>query len=422
MEWYVRIGARKLGLMAPEALRAMVETGQIAPDTLLWRPGLEDWVAASTVPGVLIPPDSPPPPVRTLGDSSAEHQTANRGSQALASTDNPGVVQPTAPNLGLHPLGPGATESTGQAHFGTPWTRFWARGVDLFVSSSLLFLIVGVVRPSIFEPDGAFGGESGGQLLWWVLFPVAMLADAIVYATFGNTFGKWVAGIKVLDLNGGQVPFRTYVRRNFGVWWSGLGTGFPLISMFTLASSHKRATRGDLMSWDESNRTRAVAVSTSTERTWAVAALYFLIVGGGATLTAMERNAAVVDHAKKGAEERQQAEQVRVDADLRDLAVAVNKGTPSMLDKSTRLDRAEAGPGLNFTYHYTMVDVRMADLEPASVTEWKESVERTLLGRVCEAEEFAEILRRAVTIHFHYVDQSAANVATFSYNNARCGR
>lgn len=55
MIWYVRRGERELGPLGDDALRALVGTGQVTPDTPLWREGLPAWTAAAALPGVLGP-------------------------------------------------------------------------------------------------------------------------------------------------------------------------------------------------------------------------------------------------------------------------------------------------------------------------------------------------------------------------------
>ena len=55
MIWYVRRGGRELGPLGDDALRALVGTGQVTPDTPLWREGLPGWTAAGALPGVLGP-------------------------------------------------------------------------------------------------------------------------------------------------------------------------------------------------------------------------------------------------------------------------------------------------------------------------------------------------------------------------------
>ena len=65
MIWYVLRGERELGPLGEDALRALVGTGQVTPDTRLWHDGLTCWTAAAALPGVLGPatavmPGSPP--------------------------------------------------------------------------------------------------------------------------------------------------------------------------------------------------------------------------------------------------------------------------------------------------------------------------------------------------------------------------
>ena len=55
MIWYVRRSEREIGPLGEDALRAMVGTGQVTPDTPLWREGLPGWTAAGALPGVLGP-------------------------------------------------------------------------------------------------------------------------------------------------------------------------------------------------------------------------------------------------------------------------------------------------------------------------------------------------------------------------------
>lgn len=60
MIWYVRRGEREIGPLGEDALRALVGTGQITPDTQLWHQGLSGWTAAVALPGVLGPRGAAP--------------------------------------------------------------------------------------------------------------------------------------------------------------------------------------------------------------------------------------------------------------------------------------------------------------------------------------------------------------------------
>jgi uncharacterized RDD family membrane protein YckC len=160
----------------------------------------------------------------------------------------------------------------------TPWRRFWARSLDVAIWGGVLGVVLHLIWPGVTEYvsgylhlDGTLGHYVAGRVQGWVSLPFVMILDALSYDVFGNTPGKWIGGIRALDLHGSQVPFRAYLRRNFGVYWYGLGTDFPVVGLFTLISSHHRASSHQAMSWDEVAGTRVFAMSTSPVRTWAAA-------------------------------------------------------------------------------------------------------------------------------------------------------
>jgi uncharacterized RDD family membrane protein YckC len=152
----------------------------------------------------------------------------------------------------------------------TPWRRFWSRQLDLLFGGLLVTLPLGLLWPSLFDPDGPMSGRIGARMLGWLTLPAVMVLDAVMYSVFGNTLGKKIGGIKVVGTNDAPVRFREYVRRNFGVYWSGLGTGFPLISLIALLRSYERAKHDERLPWDASVGTRVVAVSKRPVRTWVV--------------------------------------------------------------------------------------------------------------------------------------------------------
>ena len=145
------------------------------------------------------------------------------------------------PTIAPHPESisqPAATVSEfAPAVFGMiadPWLRFFARLVDLQLWSILLALMLGLLWPSLFEEKSFLTSQLGSRLFGWVLVPFALILDALSYRFFGNTPGKWTAGIKVKSLAGDKVPFRTYLRRNFSLYWFGLGLQIPLVVLVTL--------------------------------------------------------------------------------------------------------------------------------------------------------------------------------------------
>src|SRR5258708_21929394 len=147
-----------------------------------------------------------------------------------------------------------------------PWLRYWARALDNMIWISVLSFLLGMLWPSLFREGGFLAAKGAAILVGWLILPFAMVLDAIAFAIFGNTLGKWLAAIKILTLRGEPVPFQDYLKRNFGVYFSGFGTGFPLVSLFTLVSSYNRAKRGEIMSWDQNEGTRCYTQSSSDGR------------------------------------------------------------------------------------------------------------------------------------------------------------
>jgi hypothetical protein len=74
--WYVLVDEKQFGPLAQDYLVKLAQEGKLRPETLVWRPGLENWIAAETT-GVIFP--SSPAPSRPDASSawitvSAEHR------------------------------------------------------------------------------------------------------------------------------------------------------------------------------------------------------------------------------------------------------------------------------------------------------------------------------------------------------------
>lgn len=54
-EWYFATGNEQQGPVALQAIQDMVRSGQVQPNTLVWRQGMPNWVAASQVPELFAP-------------------------------------------------------------------------------------------------------------------------------------------------------------------------------------------------------------------------------------------------------------------------------------------------------------------------------------------------------------------------------
>lgn len=387
MSWYVRRGEREIGPLGEDALRALVGTVQITADTELWREGLSDWTAASALPGVLGP----------------------RAAVPLASDSRPGTA------VAGEPARPAAASSLADdtpRELATPWRRYWARCLDMTVSTFLVAVLISAARPSLLGQLNLAAGERWLVLL--VLPSFALVMDTLIYWALGNTPGKALAGIKALQ-EGGRQPLSTaaYLGRNIGLYVFGVGLALPLISLITLILSYRRAAAGEASSWDRLCGSRVYALSGAARRTWVVACVYLL---GVAALFALGVHAR--HDSSKYTAGRTPAPILQ--QELTQAANSVNATVPRMIDRITRLDGAHAGPGPLFTYEYTLMTMRAAQLSPTTLETLRWRLSAHVRQAVCSGTALRPMLRTGATVRFHYRDQGGQELATVSVSSADC--
>jgi hypothetical protein len=417
MTWYVRTANREFGPLSEQALRAIAATGQIDVKALVRRSVTEEWVSIATVPGILPPGGriAVPRPTPALRPESAPRTEA-----PLELLPDPPPPAPTPrPSSAPPPSTPGRTLEglpiPVEVDIATPWRRFWARWLDVILGACLIGFMLGTVRPSFYQPGGF--GAAHAQLFGWFMTPVVMLLDAVIYALFGNTAGKAIAGIAVRDdRSGGRLPFFVYLKRNFELYIVGLGTAFPLASLFTLYGSFRKADHGEPLSWDLSADSRVVARSVNPVRTWVVAVVYISLVAGLTQLRTVEQRV-FAQHQATNADHGKFAEK-----QLQEAADSLNQNAPRMIDAQTRLDRVELGTGLVFTYEYTLVNQRMARLPPESLDRFQRGIRQRLNKLACDEHKLDSLLRLANAVKYVYRDQDGTTVATAVLTSADCLR
>ncbi|SKC69744.1 RDD family protein [Paraburkholderia hospita] len=134
-----------------------------------------------------------------------------------------------------------------------PWRRFFARTLDVYVWVLVVGFVVGILNARFGWSLLQFKGMSSSaqDTLAGVLFiPFALVCDVMVYASFGNTIGKGLLGVKVQTLDGSPLPARTYALRTVDVWIRGLGLGIPIVALFTEIAAYRALANGGRTSWD----------------------------------------------------------------------------------------------------------------------------------------------------------------------------
>jgi GYF domain 2 len=59
--WYTGIGGRQDGPYSDDQLRALIASGRVTADTLVWSTGMESWTKAGAIPGLMGSAQRPPP-------------------------------------------------------------------------------------------------------------------------------------------------------------------------------------------------------------------------------------------------------------------------------------------------------------------------------------------------------------------------
>lgn len=221
-QWWYSFGSERKGPVTGEELCALIGNGALSSQHLVWKKGFDNWLPISEVSEFsdalcAIPPELP-------GHTSHER------------------------NIELPSAG--------------PWRRFFARLIDLWVIGLPVAYLVSLVGSALSMEFALWMHKPQSQYIFgWLIVPLVLLVEASVYGVFGATPGKALLGIKVDTTSAHKVNFGQYLNRLVGLYWSGLGTGFPLVSLFAMAYQHGRLARGKQAGYDESRfNVRAVEI------------------------------------------------------------------------------------------------------------------------------------------------------------------
>jgi uncharacterized RDD family membrane protein YckC len=281
------------------------------------------------------------------------------------------------------------------------WPRYWARMLDVLLPAIPIAFALPFLFPSSFSKGGAFEGPAGDQLLTVVVLPFAMALDSLGYALFGNTFGKWLAGINVLDIRGRQLSFREHIVRNYQVYVRGLACGVGIVSLFALLHSHKRVKAGELVSWDRQLESRVCRLRSGAWRTYATAATYLAVV---VALTAF------------GAYEERNPQQA-----LHIAALEINASAPKMVSSDTRFDGVQVEPGPTFRYNYTFTDLSLQTLDASKfMASLNSSLHQKFSKDLCTSPEMKFFRDARVTLKYSYADKYGKLIGAIVVTTGEC--
>lgn len=248
MNWYYAAGGQQQGPVDEAQLDALIQSGQINQETLVWREGLPNWqplrqARAGTAAGT-----PPPAGASAAGGGIGDVVCAECGK--LFTKEN--VIQygtawvcATCKPIFLQKLREGA--ATGAGAFGMGEVRyagFWIRFAAKFIDGLIMGVIIGI--PMMVLMFGVGVGMQQGQqpgaafMALQVLLQVVGTGFAIAYNTFmhgkyGATLGKMAVGVRVVMADGSKVSYM----RAFGRAWADILSGMICYIGYIIAGFDK---------------------------------------------------------------------------------------------------------------------------------------------------------------------------------------
>jgi len=278
-----------------------------------------------------------------------------------------------------------------------PWPRYWARMFDVLIWSSLLVVSAVIWLPA---PVAESFGYANGQLAYLAVLPFAMVLDSIVYSLCGNTPGKWLGGIRVLDAGGAKIKFWPHLKREFTVYVRGLGLGIGIVSLFTLISAYRKSAANEVLSWDRELQTGAFQVRSGWWRLYLVACLYIACLGGLVYLGTTMKSP---------------------DAAIRIAVAGANLMTPKMIDEDTRFDGAQALPGGTAQFNFTVLSASADTTDSEALrNSYQGEIREAIKKSLCSSDDMKELRDMDATFKYRYSNKDGGLIALISISSSEC--
>lgn len=210
--WYFVKDGQRNGPMNREALDACIAERAVDGATLVWRPGMAEWVEASKVPELGVPPIVLPPPLPVAipaFEQAAQHEPAQSQAQGWSRAE-PFATTRTA-------MAPAAIRAGSYAGFGI---RLGAKLIDGAVLYCFGMLVERAVVTWVFDgvaPVLTNWGEVFRLLSYTapINTVIAMVYAVYFMAKHEATPGKRILGLRVVRADGGRLGTGRVIGRYF---------------------------------------------------------------------------------------------------------------------------------------------------------------------------------------------------------------
>jgi hypothetical protein len=109
-----------------------------------------------------------------------------------------------------------------------------------------------LISPYVNLPFSLYIYSADSRLLMLCALPFVMVLNAIIITIFGNSLGKKIFGIHVVNVRShNRLSFQGNLARELRVWVQGMALGIPFLNFFTMIPAYKRVAGGRPTSYDE---------------------------------------------------------------------------------------------------------------------------------------------------------------------------
>lgn len=162
--------------------------------------------------------------------------------------------------------------------------RFGARWLDQTLAAMVVYVVftfVTIAMPDLPSPTSAGIPEALTTVLKSsALALAALMLDGIIRALFGNTLGKKLLKLEVVDRHGVRLSTRAYFNRNANIWCTGFGCGAWIFALILPLVQLWRISRGKPATYDVNTLTRVRVLAPLKTRGKVLIALPFILATG----------------------------------------------------------------------------------------------------------------------------------------------
>lgn len=255
--WYEKNGD-KAGPVEVEELKILLVRNDINLETLVWKEGMSEWCELKATSELQSLQNAIPPSLKTKTSDIVPEETIIGSQVEKLETHVTNPIKDKGSQK-IPNLEPQQQEITKPKDIRV--TRFIARSFDLLWESLVVFtpflLMPFFIGQSYIELIDSYIHDEVLRLITYeVVFPVtilffALILDSATHTVFGNTPGKALLKLKVVDSEKDKLAYATHMKRNLGFMVQGVGLNISLLALVAPLYQFFRMKKGRSASYDE---------------------------------------------------------------------------------------------------------------------------------------------------------------------------